>query len=124
MSKSKSKMNPSLRIVLQRISAIAVRSIPTRFSSVFNFIGCLAMCYLLVTAISFVSRNNNDNRSIETNEIVQVNLVYKLMNLTLQLSFQRFQSKSGRYSDSGRNRGYKERDGIATENNFILDSLL
>jgi hypothetical protein len=119
MSKSKSKMNPSLRIVLQRISAIAVRSIPTRFSSVFNFAGCLAMCYLLVTAISFVSRNNNDNQSVETNEIV-----YKLMNITLQLSFQRFQSKSGRYSDSGRNRGYKERDGIATENNFILDSLL
>jgi len=73
MGKSKSKMNPSLGVILHRISAVAVRSIPTRFSSVFNFIGCLAMCYLLVTAIGFVSRN--DNSIIETNEHLQVNLV-------------------------------------------------
>jgi hypothetical protein len=67
-------MNPSLGVILHRIWAVALRSIPTRFSSIFNFVGCLAMCYLVVTAIGFVSRSNDDNSVVGTNDILQVNL--------------------------------------------------
>jgi hypothetical protein len=72
MAKSKRKFKLKLWIkIIQRVAALVGRSLPTRFYTVYNGVGFVAMCYLVVTAIS-KSRSDNSSSTdvIHSNHVI------------------------------------------------------